>query len=76
MLGAASTTPMASAKPGVRTVHISQQRGNQLLKLLNFPCIKVAMQVLESYLDEFQLTLTTGNANSGKYVRLSQQQKA
>lgn len=71
MLDRAST----AAKPGVHTVHISQQRGKQLLKLLNFPCIKVAMQVLESYLDEFQLTLTTGNANSGKYVRLSQQQK-
>tara|TARA_B100000424_G_scaffold124136_2_gene94091 strand:- start:947 stop:2176 length:1230 start_codon:yes stop_codon:yes gene_type:complete len=75
MLGAASTTPTPSAKPGVRTTQISQQRGNQLLKLLNFPCIKVAMQVLESYLDEFQLTLTAGNSNSGKYVRLSQQQK-
>ena len=75
MLSRASTTAIPSAKPGVHTVHISQQRGRQLLKLLNFPCIKVAMQVLESYLDEFQLTLTTGNANSGKYVRLSQQQK-
>ncbi len=71
MLSAASKR----AGPGVRTVHISTSRGKQLLKLLNFPCIKTAMQVLESYLDEFQLALTSGNASSGKYVKPSHLQQ-
>ena len=62
-------------QPGVRTVTISQRRGQQLLKLLNFPCIKTAVHVLESYLDDFQLALSaTGNAGNGKYVRPTQQQ--
>lgn len=73
MLSAASTTP--SAKPGVKTVSISQTRGNQLLKLLNFPCIKTAMHVLESYLDDFQLALTSGGTSGSKYVRPTLQQQ-
>ena len=65
----------ARNQPGVRTVTISQHRGQQLLKLLNFPCIKTAVHVLESYLDDFQLALS-GNSNTGntKYVRPTQQQ--
>ncbi|MAP25248.1 MAG: hypothetical protein CMM87_06965 [Rickettsiales bacterium] len=63
-------------EPGVRTVTISQRRGQQLLKLLNFPCIKTAIHVLESYLDDFQLALTTSSASgSNKYLRPTQQQQ-
>ncbi len=64
-------------QPGVRTVTISQRRGHQLLKLLNFPCIKTAVHVLESYLDDFQLALCTSSnvGSSTKYVRPTQQQQ-
>ncbi len=72
MLSAASAP---DAKPGVRTVRISQNRGNQLIKLMNFPCIKTAVQVLESYLDDFQMALTSGNTAGSKYVRPTQQQQ-
>ena len=75
MLGAASTVGSSASKPGVRTVRISQSRGNQLLKLLNFPSIKTTFQVLESYMDDFQLALTTGNTSTSKYVRPTHQQQ-